>query len=61
MRTVHRLVLVLSFWGGLLMLMLLAAGAPGPTPGKEIWLILVPGIIAAIIIYPIAWIAASPR
>ena len=62
MRTIDRLVLVLAFWGGMLMLVLLAVGAPqGATPGKEIWLITIPGILAAMIIYPIAWIAAGSR
>ena len=59
MRTVDRLVLVLAFWGGLLMLMLLAASSNGAPPGNEAWLIAVPGLIAAIIVYPIAWIASA--
>lgn len=58
MRVTHRLVIVLAFFGALMMLWVNNSASPGDhmTPGMALFLMALPGLAAAIVIYPIAWI-----
>lgn len=60
MRFVHRLVVVIAFFGALFMLLFLNNTPAVPTSEATLFVI-APGILAAIIIYPVAWLFAGLR
>lgn len=53
MRVTHRLVLVLGLFGGLFMAWVYSLPAPNPV---HLWMTLLPLALAAVVIYPIAWV-----
>lgn len=64
MAVIHRLVIVIAFFGALLMLFLVNFSAPGGnsmTAGMTLYAIAIPGIGAAIILYPLGWLFRRRR